>query len=174
MDEVHSSSKRADWETPPDLIADLKTVFTFDLDVCASRPNVCENYFDWDEGLSKPWEGLCWMNPPYGKGRLIDRWVDKAMAEGQQENTTVLCLLPARTATNWWHDNVPWARACVFVHGRLTFRLPGGACPPNCAGFPSALVVFGDISNKQIGKLAEYGMATFPRVNAMDLKDWTK
>ena len=35
------SSKTGKWDTPDDLIADLATVFDWDCDVCAERPNVC-------------------------------------------------------------------------------------------------------------------------------------
>jgi phage N-6-adenine-methyltransferase len=164
MDEIHGSSKRGDWETPPDLVTDLKTVFAFDVDVCASRPNVCESFYGPEEdGLSQPWRGLCWMNPPYGKGRLIDRWMEKAMYQGRRLDTTVVCLPPARTSTQWWHDTVPHADLCVFIKGRLTFYLPGGIKPKHTSGFPSAFVVFGGLTEPQQAKLISYGWAVFPR-----------
>jgi len=158
MDKIHTSSKRSDYESPPDLVADLKTVFPFDLDVCASRPNVCERFYGPErDGLSTTWSGLCWMNPPYGQRQHIDQWVFKARIEARRPGCTVVALLPARTGTRWWHETVPHASLCVFVKGRLRFHLPGGEPAPHSAGFPSALVVWGDLGLAQVSKLASYG-----------------
>lgn len=53
------SNKTGKWDTPDDLIADLVTVFDWDCDVCAERPNVCEFYYDEnDNGLEMPWYNL--------------------------------------------------------------------------------------------------------------------
>lgn len=74
------------------------------------------------------------MNPPYG--REIRKWVRKAYEEAQK-GATVVCLLPARTDTAWWHDYVMRAVEIRFVQGRLRF---GGAA--NGAPFPSCVVIF--------------------------------
>jgi site-specific DNA-methyltransferase (adenine-specific) len=72
------------------------------------------------------------MNPPYG--REIGVWMKKA----KNSNTTVVCLVPARTDTKWWWDNVVDGKAEVrFIKGRLKF---GGQ--KNSAPFPSAVVIF--------------------------------
>ena len=139
--------------TPQDLNDDLATVFDWDLDVCASGPNVCENYFnEADDGLSHDWNewGLRWMNPPYG--RTIGQWVRTAWAH--RHHGATVCLLPARTDTKWWHDNIPQASQVVFIKGRLKF---GDAT--NSAPFPSAFVVFGELSELQYAKLSEYGIS---------------
>lgn len=49
----------------------------------------------------------------------------------------VVCLLPSRTDTRWWHNYVMRAAEIRFVEGRLKF---GGAS--SGAPFPSAVVVF--------------------------------
>jgi phage N-6-adenine-methyltransferase len=163
MDEIHTSSKRSDWESPPALIADLETVFEFDLDVCASRPNVCSRFYSpQDNGLVQPWHGLCYMNPPYGRHQHIDEWTLKARMEAKHPGCTVVALLPARTGTLWWHSSVPYAQLCVFVKGRLRFHLPGGEPAPHSAGFPSALVAWGDLAPTQTAKLSVYGWAVRP------------
>ncbi len=150
------SSKTGKWDTPQSVIDDLATVFDWDLDVCASRANVCENYYtEGDDGLTKRWRGLCWMNPPYG--RAINVWVNKARifgtgAHGVEGCKAVVCLLPSRTDTLWWQNNIDDASLVVFIKGRLKF---GGA--KNSAPFPSAFVVFGKITPVQAEKLASYG-----------------
>lgn len=147
------SSATEKWDTPPELIADLKTVFNFDLDVCASRPNVCEIYYDESIcGLRNSWFDSCWMNPPYG--RDIRNWIGKAAVESGSlgDAKHVICLVPARTDTRWWQDYIEFASHVVFIKGRLKF---GGA--KNSAPFPSAFIVFGEINQEQKDKLFSYG-----------------
>lgn len=159
---VMFSSETDQWDTPQELSDDLATVFDWDLDVCASRPNVCPNYLtEADNGLNKPWWGLCWMNPPYG--REIGQWVKTARLQGYgmevngelyqatKTATAVVCLVPARTDTKWWQENARYASLIVLLKGRLKF---GGA--KNSAPFPSAFMVFGEITAVQKEKLASY------------------
>ena len=75
------------------------------------------------------------MNPPYG--REIGKWMLKAFHEACN-GATVVCLVPARTDTAWWHD-FAMKGDITFIRGRLKF---GGH--KNNAPFPSAIVVFGD------------------------------
>jgi hypothetical protein len=75
------------------------------------------------------------MNPPYG--REIGLWMKKAYESHKQNGATVVCLVPARTDTAWWHDYAMNGEI-TFIRGRLKF---GGS--KNAAPFPSALVVFG-------------------------------
>ena len=62
------SSDRDNWETPQGVFDELDEEFGFELDVCADEGNAkCERYYTEEEdGLGKEWEGVCWMNPPYG------------------------------------------------------------------------------------------------------------
>lgn len=75
----------------------------------------------------------CYMNSPYG--RVIGDWILKAYEESLR-GALVVCLVPARTDTAWWHDYVSKGQV-HFIRGRLKF---GGG--KNSAPFPSALVVF--------------------------------
>jgi len=124
------------WETPQWLFDELDREFGFSLDVCAIPENAkCQQFFTADEdGLKQPWSGTCWMNPPYGE--TIGLWVHKAW-ESAQAGALVVCLVPARTDTAWWHDYVMEAAEIRFLRGRLKF---GNA--DNGAPFPSAIVVF--------------------------------
>ncbi|MDR1580164.1 MAG: phage N-6-adenine-methyltransferase [Synergistaceae bacterium] len=132
------SSASDEWETPQKFFDVLDAVFHFTLDVCATSDNAkCECYYTReDDGLSLNWKGACWMNPPYG--REISLWVRKAYESSLEGETVVVCLLPARTDTGWWHDYVlNRAERIWFIRGRLRFSGKGSA------PFPSALVVFG-------------------------------
>ena len=72
-------------ETPKYLFDRISSIFNFSLDVCALPENAkCESYYTPDDdGLSKPWRGGVWCNPPYG--REISSWVKKAYEESQKE-----------------------------------------------------------------------------------------
>lgn len=136
--DVMFSSATDEWSTPQEFFDKLNEVFNFDLDVCALDSSAkCERYFTPEQdGLSKVWhtEGRnIWMNPPYG--REIGLWMEKAFHEGEQ-GATVVCLVPARTDTRWWHSYAI-AGEISYVKGRLKF---GGS--ENSAPFPSAVVVF--------------------------------
>ena len=138
------TSSSDDWETPQEFFDAIDEVFHFRLDVCATRANAkCERYFTKaEDGLLQTWRGVCWMNPPYG--REISRWVKKAYESALNPGTVVVCLLPARTDTRWWHDYViAHARSVEFIKGRLRFSGKGSA------PFPSALVVFGGLHNDE-------------------------
>ncbi|MGQ0620903.1 MAG: DNA N-6-adenine-methyltransferase [Panacagrimonas sp.] len=124
------------WATPQDFFDRLHSVFRFGVDVCALPENAkCQTYYSPDDdGLKKDWSGVCWMNPPYG--REIGAWVEKAYRSAKENGATVVCLLPARLDTRWWHDYCAKGEV-LFVRGRLKF---GGS--KNAAPFPNAVVVF--------------------------------
>lgn len=134
---VHFSSKSCEWSTPDEFFRMLDAEFRFDLDVCATPLNAkCRRFFSREQdGLSQAWNGTCWCNPPYG--REIKFWIEKACRDAQDGCCTVVCLIPARTDTKWWHEFVSQASEVRFVRGRLKF---GGH--RNSAPFPSAVVVF--------------------------------
>lgn len=124
------------WATPQATFDDLNKEFDFELDVCALPENAkCRKYFTPAmDGLAQAWAGKCWMNPPYG--RAIGKWVEKAYQSSLQ-GATVVCLLPGRTDTKWFHDYCIGKAEIRFVKGRLKF---GGST--NSAPFPSIVVVF--------------------------------
>lgn len=139
---VHYSSATAEWSTPQDFFNKVGERFNFALDVCANaNNNKTEKYYSqYEDGLVQDWVmdsaiegGDVWMNPPYG--RTIQKWVKKAY-ESSLEGATVVCLLPARTSTRWFHDYCLKGEV-EFVRGRLKF---GGA--KHNAPFPCMLVVF--------------------------------
>lgn len=134
--DVHTSSATPEWETPQAFFDLLDAEFGFELDVCASAGlEKCDRYFSpADDGLAQRWEGICWMNPPYGDE--IPKWVEKARREAEL-GATVVALVPARIDTRWWRENCTKGEI-RFLAGRLKF---GGA--DTSAPFPSAVVIFG-------------------------------
>jgi phage N-6-adenine-methyltransferase len=133
--EVHFSSKTDLWSTPQKIFNELNAEFKFTTDVCAVPENAkCDRFFTPEmDGLAQEWSGVCWMNPPYG--RTINQWMKKAY-ESYLNGAVVVCLIPSRTDTRWWHDYAMKGHI-RFIKGRLKF---GDA--KNCAPFPSAVVIF--------------------------------
>ncbi len=132
------SSGQGEWETPQDFFNYCNYKYgPFVLDAAASEANhKCEEYFDIDDNaLLHDWYGIVWMNPPYGNE--IGKFIGKAYGEVMNGHARrVVCLLPARTDTKWFH----WyctKGLVIFLKGRLRF---GGA--ENSAPFPSMLTIF--------------------------------
>ena len=135
------------WTTPRDFFDKLNVEFDFGLDAAALQNStlVPDNWYgpdhpdpaardalriDWNHNSrGKP----IWLNPPYG--RVIKDWMRKA-SEVAAGGGTVVCLVPARTDTSWWHDYCINAYEIRYIRGRLKF---GGQ--KNSAPFPSAVVV---------------------------------
>jgi hypothetical protein len=86
------------------------------------------------------------MNPPYG--REIVKWMEKAYKESLHPNTTVVCLVPSRTDTKWFHSFCAQGKI-RFLKGRLKFvnrAFPSwredGNFKVTAAPFPSMVVIF--------------------------------
>ena len=173
------TSDSSEWETPQDLFDRLNGEFEFALDPCATPENAkCEQYFTKlhphgyirpGDGLSSPWEGNAFVNPPYGEPEqpckpkckkqicqkrgwhaeeyipgVID-WVAKAKYEANLRLTTNVMLLPGRIDTGWYHkyiwDGLTHKPQTGVEVRHLKGRLKfGGAA--NSAPFPSMIVIF--------------------------------
>ncbi|MBF0773257.1 phage N-6-adenine-methyltransferase [Mammaliicoccus sciuri] len=135
---VHFSSKTNEWSTPQSFFDELDKEFNFTLDPCATHDNAkCKKYYTIeDDGLLQDWsKDIVFMNPPYG--REIKHWVQKAYEESLK-GATVVCLIPARTDTSYWHEYIfDKADDIRFIKGRLKF-----GDGKNSAPFPSAVIVY--------------------------------
>tara|TARA_R100000306_G_C4255724_1_gene82715 strand:- start:54 stop:488 length:435 start_codon:yes stop_codon:yes gene_type:complete len=134
--ELFFSSKTDQWSTPNELFNTLNKEFQFTLDPCATKENAkCKKYYTKKEnGLIQDWSNeIVFMNPPYG--REIKHWIQKAYEESLK-GAIVVCLVPARTDTIYWHNYCLKGKV-RFIKGRLKF---GNS--KNSAPFPSAIVVF--------------------------------
>ena len=125
--DVMFSSKTDLWETPQTFFDELNQEFGFTLDACAVPDNAkCERYYTPEQdGLSQPWDGVVWCNPPYG--REVGKWVRRGLM-ASENGAIVVMLLPARTDTKWIHDYIYGKAEIRFVRGRLKFG--GGAIAP--------------------------------------------
>ena len=122
------SSVSEHWATPKELHAALDAEFRFNDDPCPLFNKSDIN------GLYREWGTSTYVNPPYG--RELGAWMAKAMMESRR-GKLVVCLIPSRTDTKWWHDYVMQADEIRFCRGRLCYGDKGKPAP-----FPSAIIVF--------------------------------
>jgi len=131
------SSRSDEWETPQYVFDILMREFNFQIDVCATHQNSkCSEYFTKEnDGLIKEWSPFrCWMNPPYGTN--IKKWMGKALNESKK-GALIVCLVPSRTDTKWWHEFAMKSGEIRFIEGRLCFGDGKQSAP-----FPSCIVIF--------------------------------
>jgi hypothetical protein len=145
-----------EWRTPKWIFDALGT--TFDLDPCSPMGGVCfvpaSNAFTkLDDGLTKPWDGFVWMNPPYGSSTL--RW-----AQRFANHKNGIALVFARTSTRWARLLFVPGTAVCFPSRRVPFVKPTGETGGS-PGADSMLVAMGEVG---IGVLRRCGLgpvATF-------------
>jgi hypothetical protein len=135
-------SARGDWRTPPEVVAVVREALGggIDLDPCASSepgdpPLADANMPKVLDGLSCPWRGRVYVNPPFGE---LAAWSAKCALEHRERGAEVVLLLPARTDTAYWHDHLASASLVAFWRGRLRFVGAPASCP-----FPVAFAYWG-------------------------------
>jgi phage N-6-adenine-methyltransferase len=140
---THESSKSAtvEWYTPGWVFDSLG--LTFDLDVCSpGAGKTCvpalRHYTPVEDGLTSPWYGTVWCNPPYGR-RSTGVWLEKLMAHGDG-----VALVFARPDTVWFQEAMKHADVVCFVERRIRF-IDGrtGLVSEGSPGAGSALIAFG-------------------------------
>ena len=145
------TSKTVEWSTPQALYDELDREFgPFDLDPCCTPENAkcLRHYTKEDNGLDQDWSGArVFMNPPYGRTELR-AWMKKAYTEARDNGALVVCLVPSRTDTRWWHEYAAKGEY-RFIKSRVHF---GGS--ENCAPFPSVIVIFRPGKDREYLKMA--------------------
>lgn len=140
---VSKTSLDDKWTTPKAFFAEISKEFNFDLDAAAVASSALNpNWYGPDhpdqnrrDAFQRDWcqDGkTIWLNPPYG--RTMKQWLAKAELEASH-GATVVCLIPARTDTAWWHDYC-MKHEYRLIRGRLKFNEGKDDAP-----FASALVV---------------------------------
>ena len=114
-----------EWYTPRSLFDQLD--IEFDLDPASCPPELsavpaARFYTVEDDGLSLPWEGRVWMNPPFSKPTP---WVNRFIEHGHG-----IALLPSTSTGRWvdkmWADcdGVVLCRPFAFTRGDDTVHPP--------------------------------------------------
>jgi hypothetical protein len=108
-----------DWYTPREMLAAIG--LTFDLDPCSPGMGhwvpARKIYTKADDGLSLPWIGLVFMNPPFGGRNGHVPWLDRFL-----EHANGIAVVRAYTSSEWFHETVaPRAEALLFPKGKTQF-----------------------------------------------------
>jgi DNA N-6-adenine-methyltransferase (Dam) len=149
----------SEWRTPkylPDQIG-----LMFDLDPAYPISGVChiptKRYFtEIDHGLKQPWDGLVWLNPPFGKRHGQVPWLRKFFAHG---NGIALCN--GLVSADWFHALVArHAELICFTRGKVKFLQPDGTIGGEPT-FGTALIGMGEIACNALRK-SNLGLCVVP------------
>jgi hypothetical protein len=115
-----SKHKSVEWYSPPWVFDTLG--LTFDLD--PASPHDCDTavpaklkYTIFEDGLSQPWFGRVWLNPPYGLDTGL--WMRRMI-----HNNNGIAMVFSRTDASWFQEAMRSADAMLFTSGRVDF-VPG-------------------------------------------------
>jgi DNA N-6-adenine-methyltransferase (Dam) len=128
-----------------------------------------------DDGLSQPWSGRVWLNPPYQMPaiELFTARVVDAYRAG--DITEAIVLTNNATDTRWFHNLHDAATAVCLLRGRIKFWCPGKTTMATRQG--QVLVYLGPNAQRFEQVFAEYGHVhtTNPSEpeNADDLGAWS-
>jgi DNA N-6-adenine-methyltransferase (Dam) len=124
------------WITPKWIIGALGP---FDLDPAGAdpRPWDCANKTLTQNGLSVPWEGRVWLNPPFDR-YVVGKWIAKLAAHGNG-----IALLHARTEAEWFEPVWDHANAILCLANRIHFHRQDGSRAAANSGAPACLIAFG-------------------------------
>jgi hypothetical protein len=95
------------------------------------------NYTAADDGLSKPWTGRVFLNPPFDR-YVVGDWVDRLAQHGHG-----ILLTHARTEAAWFEPVWRSASGILFLADRIRFCKPTGEVQPANSGAPAVLAAFG-------------------------------
>jgi DNA N-6-adenine-methyltransferase Dam len=124
---VGSNTGMPEWYTPAELIDAARDVLGgIDLDPASSdianETVKADRYYTVDvNGLTQPWQGRVWMNPPYTAG-LVGLFATKLLDEHHAGNVpAALALTNNSTDTRWWQSLARRSRGVCMLAGRVRF-----------------------------------------------------
>jgi len=117
------SDDRDSWATPAWLTALLPVA---DLDPCSNDRSTVRAFTSYqlargEDGLSLPWRGVLYVNPPYS---AILPWADKLA--NSPYVTACAFLINADPSTKWWRRLSSRLDVALFFHQRIKFSPPPG------------------------------------------------
>lgn len=172
VEDIAREGKCNEWYTPKEYIeAARETMRSIDLDVAscevANRVVKAGKYYTKeDDGLSQPWHGNVWCNPPFTssfveKGGLykscIALFVNKIVQEYKQRNIEQAILLSIPNTDTKWFQQL-WDYPICFTDHRLKFYgKQTYASKTNSNRFGTIFVYFGQNEAKFIELFSQFG-----------------
>lgn len=154
---VAKSSGYNEWYTPAEYIQAARLVLgEIDLDPASSEEantvvKARKIYTIDDDGLSQPWYGRVWMNPPYSAD-LIGKFCDKIITEPID---AAVILVNNATETRWFVKLTSMATAIVFPTSRIIYWEPGGHVGTPLQG--QAFIYIGDNPDLFLNHFSGFG-----------------
>ncbi len=156
--EAPNEGATVEWYTPGWIFD--KMGISFDLDPCTPPGGLswipaAKTYSLPTNGLTAPWDGKVWCNPPYG--RATKDWMER-----MNRHRNGVALVFARTDTEWFHRSAANADALLFLEGRVKFVDDSGKPPKKDGkeqgpGAGSMLVAWGDECVAGLKRMATHG-----------------
>ena len=104
----------------------IRSLGRFDLDPCGAPEHPTADTVwtpeEVGDGLSMPWHGRVWLNPPYG--RTMREWVSALFRHGSG-----VALIPCAPDTKLWQELIlPNASGVLLVKGRIRYVNSDAPC----------------------------------------------
>ena len=124
---VANNSGENEWYTPPKYTEAAKRVMGgIDLDPASNSVanefvKADAFYTKEDDGLTKPWYGRVWLNPPYAQP-LIAQFAEAVVEKfGRGEFEQAIVLVNNATDTKWLQSMMRVCSAACFLEGRIRY-----------------------------------------------------
>jgi len=162
---VANNSGDNEWYTPPEFIdAARATLGGIDLDpassALANQAVGARRFFAKDDdGLSLPWRGRVWLNPPYSNPLCAQFCERVTTAFEKKEIKAAIVLVNNATETRWFQRMLEAASAVCFPLGRIQYLKPDGARNSPLQG--QAFLYFGDDKETFKGQFKTFGIVMF-------------
>lgn len=167
--QLEPPSATVEWYTPASVFQSMGA--TFDLDVCSPPRELvpwipARRVFTLPHhnGLKEMWDGLVWMNPPFGKG--IHKWVERFINHGNG-----VALLPNRCDSSWWQVAALRVDEIKILAGRIKF-IPGKGVAGNVAP-PFGCALFGVGAGAEVVRRCSLPGVTLVRAALWGGGSWT-
>jgi ParB family chromosome partitioning protein len=158
---VTNNSGCNEWYTPQryiDLAREVLGEIDLDPASCAFANETVKArlfYSEDDDGLTKPWHGRVWMNPPYSAD-LVLKFAEKFVGEYNDGNVTEgIVLVNNATETAWFASLVSAATAVCFPRGRIRYQSQNRESLAPLQG--QAFLYFGENGDKFLRVFSEIG-----------------
>jgi ParB-like chromosome segregation protein Spo0J len=164
---VSHNSGDNEWYTPaPFIKAAREAMGGIDVDP-ASCPLANETveaakyYTAEDDGLTRPWVGRVWLNPPYAQP-LIRQFCEGLVKRYQEGEVRAACVLVNNgTETAWGQALLSHAAAVCFPKSRIKFYSPEGTKSSPLQG--QLVAYFGDDAERFAKAFAELGEVLYAK-----------
>lgn len=160
---VANNSGENEWYTPPKYTEAAKRVMGgIDLDPASNSVanefvKADAFYTKEDDGLTKPWYGRVWLNPPYAQP-LIAQFAEAAVGKfSSAEFEQAVVLVNNATDTKWLQSMMKACSAACFLEGRIRYLDKTGE-PKNSPIQGQVVLYFGEDIQRFTDEFGAFGV----------------